>query len=32
MVEFGGKRSCLKIIKNYNTGEERGRSRHSFAR
>ena len=31
-AEFGGKRSCLKRIRGYNTGEERGRSRHSFAR
>ena len=23
-TEFGGKRSCLKRIRSYNTGEERG--------
>ena len=28
-TEFGGKRSCLKRIRSYNTGEERGGSRHS---
>ena len=31
-TEFDGKRSCLKRIRDYNTGEERGGSRHSFAR
>ena len=28
----GGKRSCLKRIRSYETGEEGGGSRHSFAR
>ena len=33
MAEFGRKKvTCLKRIKGYNTGEERGGSRHSFAR
>ena len=32
MVEFDRKRSCLKRIGGYDTGEERGGSRHSFAR
>ena len=32
MAEFGGKRSFLKRIRDYNTGEERGGSRYSFAR
>ena len=32
MAEFGRKRSCLKRIRGYNTGEERGGSGHSFAR
>ena len=31
-AEFGGKRSCLKRIKHYNTGEEGGGSRNCFAR
>ena len=32
-AEFGGKKvTCLKRIKGYNTGEERGGSGHSFAR
>ena len=32
-MEFGGKKvMCLKQIRGYNTGEERGGSRHSFAR
>ena len=30
-VEFGGKRSCLKRIRGFNTGEGRGGSRYSFA-
>ena len=29
---FGEKMSCLKRIRGYNTGEERGGNRHSFAR
>ena len=29
---FGGKRSCLKRIRGYNTGKDEGRSRHSFAK
>ena len=29
---FGGKRSCLKRIRGYDTGKEGGRSRHSFAK
>ena len=29
---FGGYRSCLKKIRGYDTGEEEGGSRHSFAR
>ena len=32
MAELGGKRSYLKRIRDYDTGEERGGSRHSFAR
>ena len=32
MTEFGGKRSYLKRIWDYDTGEERGGNRHSFAR
>ena len=32
MAEFGEKRSCLKRIRVYNAAEERGGSRHSFAR
>ena len=31
-TEFGEKRPCLKRIRGYNTEEERGGSRHSFAR
>ena len=31
MAKFGGKRSYLKKIRGYDTGEERGGSRHSFA-
>ena len=31
-TEFSGKRSCLKRIRGYKTGEERGGSMHSFAR
>ena len=31
MAEFGKKRSCLKRISGYNTGEERGKNRHPFA-
>ena len=31
-TEFGGKRLCQKRIRGYNTGEERGGSRHFFAR
>ena len=31
-VEFGGKRSCLKRIRGYNKGKERGGSKYSFAR
>ena len=31
-AEFGRKRSCLKRIKHYNTGEEGGGSRNCFAR
>ena len=31
-MKFGGKRSCLKRIRVYNTWEERGGSRHSFGR
>ena len=27
---FGGKRSCLKRIRGYNTGKDEGGSRHSF--
>ena len=30
MAEFGGKWSCLKRIRGYNTGEEREGSRHSY--
>ena len=30
-MEFDGKRSCLKKIRGYDTGEERGGSRPSFA-
>ena len=30
MAEFGGKMSYLKRIRGYDTGEERGGSRHSF--
>ena len=30
MAEFGVKKSCLKRIRGYNTGEEGGGSRHSF--
>ena len=32
MAEFDGKRSCLKRIRGYDTEEEKGGSRHSFAR
>ena len=32
MAEFGRKRSYLKRIRIYNRGEERGGSKHSFAR
>ena len=32
MVEFDGNRLCLKKIRGYNTREEGGGSRHSFAR
>ena len=31
MAEFGRKRSCLKRIRGYNTGEEGGGIRLSFA-
>ena len=32
-AEFGEKKvTCLKRIRGYNTGEEKGGSRHSFAR
>ena len=31
-AEFGRKKSCLKRIRGYNAGEERGGSRYSFAR
>ena len=30
-AEFSGKKPCLKRIGGYNTGEERGGSRHCFA-
>ena len=29
---FGGKRSCLKRIKGYDTGRDGGESRHSFTK
>ena len=32
MADFSRKRSCLKRIRGYNTGEERGGRRRSFAR
>ena len=31
-AEFSRKRSCLKRIRGYNTGKERGGNRYSFAR
>ena len=32
VLSFGGKRSCLKRIRGYNTGKDEGGSRHSFAK
>ena len=32
ITEFGGKMLCQKRIRGYNTWEERGGSRHFFAR
>ena len=30
VLSFGGKRSCLKRIRGYDTGKDGGGSRHSF--
>ena len=32
VLSFGGKWSCLKRIRGYNTGKEGGGSSHSFAK
>ena len=32
ILPFGGKRSCLKRIRGYDTGKEAGGSRYSFAK
>ena len=32
VLSFGSKRSCLKRIKGYDAGKDRGESSHSFAK